>query len=130
VSESCVLGTGVDLVENERMREMLARWDDRFKRRVFHQAECDYCEAKAAPWRHYAGRFAVKEAVAKAFGTGIHPRLNWRDITVSRNRESGAPFVELSAAGRELADRLGAKKVLISLAHTRHYAVAHALVVS
>lgn len=127
---SSVLGTGVDLVETERMREVLARWDGRFKTRVFLPSECAYCETKAAPWRHYAGRFAVKEAVAKAFGTGIQRHLNWLDITVARQPDSGAPFIELSVAGRELAKQIGAKKVLISLAHTRHYAVAHALLVS
>jgi len=130
MSGAGVLGTGIDLVENERMREVLGRWGGRFKEKVFLTPERDYCERRAAPWRHYAGRFAVKEAVAKAFGTGIERRLGWLDICVKRDPDSGAPFVVLSERGRTLARRLGAKNILISLAHTRHYAVAHALLVA
>ena len=60
-----VLGTGVDLVENQRVRALLTRWGPRFRDRVYLPAEQAYCESKAAPWLYYAGRFAVKEAVPK-----------------------------------------------------------------
>ncbi|MBN1670707.1 MAG: holo-ACP synthase [Kiritimatiellae bacterium] len=125
--KGAVLGTGIDLVENARMQDMLERWGDRLKQRVFLPVECSYCDGKASPWRHYAGRFAVKEAVAKAFGTGIEPRLSWLDIAVGRDAQSGAPFVELSERGRRLAEALGVGRILVSLSHTHHYAVAQAL---
>ncbi|MCX7590328.1 MAG: holo-ACP synthase [Kiritimatiellae bacterium] len=125
-----VLGVGIDLVETEHMREVLARWGDRFKNRVFLPGEQRYCEARASPFRHYAGRFAVKEAVTKAFGTGISPHIAWLDIEVVHNPETGAPFVRLSERARALARARGAGNILISLAHTRNYAVAQALLLS
>ena len=126
----CVIGAGIDLVENARMSQTLQRWDARFKDRVFLPAEQAYCETKAFPCNHYAGRFAVKEAVSKAFGTGVGPQLGWCDIEVIRNSETGAPSVELLGKARELADRLGVAGVLISLSHTHNYAIAHALLIA
>lgn len=126
--EPAVLGIGVDLVENERMREMLDRWDTRFKARVFLPSERSYCDAKAAPFRHYAGRFAVKEAVTKGFGTGIGPHIGWLDIEVITDPQTGAPSVRLSRKGQAMAQGLRAGDILISLSHTHHYAVAQALI--
>lgn len=121
-----VLGIGVDLTENERMRTTLKRWTAHFKDRVFRLEEQLYCDACAQPWRHYAGRFAVKEAVSKAFGTGIGDALGWLDIEVVR-AASGAPAVVLHGVGAQLAHRRGVRRILISLSHTRHYAVAQAM---
>lgn len=129
MSNGHVLGTGVDLVENQRMLEMLQRWESRFKDRVFLVEEQRYCEIKAAPSRHYAGRFAVKEAVTKAFGTGVGPHISWLDIEVVRDSSSGAPSVRLRGKARELACARGVTDILISLSHTRNYTVAHALLV-
>lgn len=125
-----VIGTGVDLVENDRVRDLLDRWGARFRNRVFLPSEQAYCEGKAAPWLYYAGRFAVKEAVSKAFGTGIGPSLGWLDIEVVRDAGTGAPSVGLSAHGQALARLRGVSRVLVSLSHTRHFAVAHALLVA
>lgn len=125
-----VIGTGVDLVENDRVQYLLEKWGPRFKNRIYLQSEQDYCESKAAPWHYYAARFAVKEAVSKAFGTGIGPSLGWLDIEVVRNAETGAPSVALSPHGRELALAQGVSRVLISLSHTHHFAVAHALLIA
>jgi len=127
--EGNVLGTGIDLVENERMDDMLRRRGAKFRDRVFLKGEQDYCETKAAPSRHYAARFAVKEAVSKAFGTGIGPHLGWLDIEVVRDSCTGAPAVELSRRAKVLADAHRVADILVSLSHTRHYAVAHALVI-
>lgn len=125
-----VLGIGIDLVENARMREVLERWGGRFKDRVFLVSEQTYCEEKAEPLQHYAGRFAVKEAVTKAFGTGIGTAIGWRDVEVLRDPASGAPSVRLSARAQTLASARSAGAVLVSLAHTRHYATAHALLLA
>lgn len=127
MNSGCIVGTGVDLVENERMAEILARRGSRFKGKVFSTAEQNYCESKAFPSRHYAGRFAVKEAVTKAFGTGVGPHISWLDIEVVRNPDTGAPSVKLSARARRLARSRHAGEILISLSHTKNYAVAHAL---
>ena len=122
-----VIGTGVDLVENERLRLLLDKWDERFKTRVFLPSEQAYCDSKASPWLYYAGRFAVKEAVSKAFGTGIGPELGWLDMEVVKDPVSGAPSIQLSTHGTLLARRQGVTKILISLSHTHNFAVAHAL---
>ena len=130
MSGGSILGTGVDLVENQRMREMLERWDKRFKNRVFLRAEQAYCERKASPWLYYAGRLAVKEAVSKAFGTGIGPQLGWMDIEVVKDPVSGAPSVRLSRRGRSLAAAMKVERVLVSLSHTRNFAIANALLIA
>ena len=124
-----ILGTGIDLVENDRMWEALTRWGAKFRKRVFLPCEQQYCDAAANPARHYAGRFAVKEAVAKAFGTGIGPSLGLLDIEVIRHPESGAPSVRLSGKAAELAERRGVTGIHASLSHTHSLAIAHAILV-
>lgn len=124
-----ILGIGVDLVEIPRMAETIGRWDARFLSRVFRTSERAYCDGQAAPWRHYAGRFAVKEAVGKAFGTGIGEPIGWTDIEVLRDPETGAPAVRLHGSGRRLAAQRGVRRVLVSLAHSRDHAVAQAVLV-
>ena len=128
-SRPVVLGVGIDLVENDRMKATMKSWGTRFTARVFLPSERAYCKAKAEPWRHYAGRFAVKEAVSKAFGTGVGEHIGWRDIEVVRDARTGAPSVRLGVKGRRLAKRLGVERILISLSHTHHYAVAQAVLV-
>jgi holo-[acyl-carrier protein] synthase len=123
----CVIGIGIDLVETTRFKATLARWDRRFIKRVFLEGEQAYCDAKSQPWMHYAARFAVKEAVAKAFATGIGSRLSWLDIEVVRDPATGAPSVALSEQGRALADGIGVRKILISISHTSSHAIAQAV---
>ena len=124
-----VRGIGVDLVENARMRAALQRWGARFTGRIFRPSERAYCDGRAQPAAHYAGRFAVKEAVSKAFGAGGRAQLYWHDVEVVRHAVTGAPAVRLSARGQRLARRRGVGGILVSLSHTRHYAVALALLV-
>ena len=124
-----IVGTGIDIVENERMEDMLRKWEGKFKDKVFLAAEQEYCESKAVPTMHYAGRFAVKEAVSKAFGTGIGEHIGWLDVEVKRDSSSGAPEIKFSSKAEDLLKRMNADNVLISLSHTRNYTVAHALLV-
>jgi holo-[acyl-carrier protein] synthase len=112
------------------MADILKRRGARFKDKVFLANEQRYCESKAFPSRHYAGRFAVKEAVTKAFGTGVGPNISWLDIEVVRNPDTGAPSVKLSPRARKLAAARQAGDILISLSHTKNYAVAHALLLA
>jgi len=125
-----VVGTGIDLVEVARIRQVLEQWRSRFTRRVFLEAERRYCESRPHPWMHYAVRFAVKEAVAKAFGTGISPELGWQDIEVVADPATRAPSVRFSPKGQALAARRCIARVLVSLAHTHNYAVAQAILVA
>jgi holo-[acyl-carrier protein] synthase len=118
-----VLGVGVDVVETQRIDHSLERFGDRFLHRVFTEREIGYCRSMKFPARHLAARFAAKEAVSKAFGTGIGKAMGWRDIDVHR-KESGEPFVVLSGGAKELAEAWGVQKVWISLSHTDNHAVA------
>lgn len=129
VDALAVVGAGIDLVEVARIRQMLEHWRTRFTNRVFLEAERSYCESRPRPWMHYAVRFAVKEAVAKAFGTGISPELGWQDIEVLADPVTRAPFVRFSPKVRALVARRGIARVLVSLSHTHDYAVAQAILV-
>ena len=122
-----VLGIGVDVVETARIESSLARFGERFLHRVFVENEIAYCKSMPFPARHYAARFAAKEAVSKAFGTGIGGQVGWRDIEV-RRKETGEPFIVLHGGARELAERLNVSETLVSLSHSDHYSVANAIV--
>lgn len=130
MKSSGVLGIGVDLIENERMHYMLKKWGDAFKKRIFLRKEQEYCDSKAIPYRHYAGRFAVKESVSKAFGTGVGPHISWLDMEVVRDDRTGAPSVRIKGKAGRLAKKRGVKRILISLSHTKNYAVAQALILA
>lgn len=124
------LGIGIDLVDHDRVRRALERWGDRFRQKVFLPSERTYCDGRAAPWRHYAGRFAVQEAVSKAFGTGIGEHLGWQDIEVIRDPNSGVPAVRLSSVAEHMARCRGVGDVLVSLSHSRTSTVAQVLLVA
>src|SRR4051812_38423683 len=118
-----VLGVGIDIVENARIEHSVERFGERFLHRVFTEGEIAYCQSMKFPARHFAARFAAKEAVSKAFGTGIGKAMGWRDIDVHREA-SGQPFVVLEGGAKQLAAERGIKAVWISLSHTEHHAVA------
>ena len=123
-----ILGTGVDIVETSRIARAIERHGERFLARIFTDGEREYCRAMKEPDAFYAARFAAKEAVSKALGTGITAQLGWRDIEV-RRKASGAPFVVLQGEGASTATRLGITEIHLSISHSDHYAVAHALAV-
>jgi holo-[acyl-carrier protein] synthase len=118
-----VLGIGVDLVEVERIQHSLNRFGERFMKRVFTEDEITYCQSMKFPARHFAARFAAKEAVSKAFGTGIGKAMGWRDIDVHK-KESGEPFLVLHGGAEKLAKVRAMRSAWISLSHTEHHAVA------
>ncbi len=118
-----VLGVGVDIVETARIQHSLDRFGDRFLHRVFTAGEIAYCQSMKFPARHFAARFAAKESISKAFGTGIGRTMGWRDIDVHREG-SGQPFVVLEGGAKQLAAERGVAVVWISLSHTEHHAVA------
>jgi holo-[acyl-carrier protein] synthase len=118
-----VLGIGVDLVECARIEHSLERFGDRFLRRVFTDGEIEYSMSMKFPARHLAARFAAKEAVSKAFGTGIGKAMGWRDIDV-RKKPSGEPFLLLAGGAEKLAKERSVKNALITLSHSDQHAVA------
>jgi len=118
-----ILGIGVDMVEVERIQHSLDRFGERFMKRVFTEGEIAYCRSMKFSARHFAARFAAKEAVSKAFGTGIGKAMGWRDIDVHK-KESGEPFLVLRGGADRLAKRGDMKSSWITLSHTDHHAVA------
>jgi holo-[acyl-carrier protein] synthase len=118
-----ILGIGVDIVEIDKLRLAMIRRGDRLRDRAFTPSEIEYCEARANKFQHYSARFAAKEAVFKAIGTGWREGVSWQDAEVS-NQMSGKPVLLLRGRALELANRISAKKYWISLTHTDQYAVA------
>jgi holo-[acyl-carrier protein] synthase len=118
-----VAGIGVDFVEVARIQHSLDRFGEKFLRRVFTQGEIDYSMSMKFAARHLAARFAAKEAVSKAFGTGIGKSMGWRDIDV-RKKESGEPYLVLEGGAKELSILRGLTNALITLSHTEHHAMA------
>lgn len=121
-----ILGTGIDLVEVTRIAASFAKFGERFANRILLPAEIAYCLSHKNPAPFLAARFAAKESVSKAFGTGIGAQLGWHDIEI-RRKESGEPFVVLHGKGAELFALRGAKKLHLSLTHTENYAAATAV---
>jgi holo-[acyl-carrier protein] synthase len=122
-----VVGLGVDIVEIERMRQALAR-RSRMKQRLFSEEEQWYCEHKAQPEIHYALRFAAKEAVLKALGTGFSG-MNFLDVEVARD-EKGRPYPRLAGAAKEYAEKMGIVEMHLSLSYTKDTAVASAVAIT
>jgi len=121
-----VMGIGTDVVDVERVRSALDRFGPRFVEKAFTEAEAGYCGAKADPAVHFAGRFAAKEAVLKALGTGWGAGVGWRDVEVVAGQ--GPPAVRLSGRAFELARSMGVEEpVLLSISHVKTTAVAFAL---
>jgi holo-[acyl-carrier protein] synthase len=118
-----VLGIGVDLVECARIERSLERFGQKFLKRVFTEGEIEYSMSMKFPARHLAARFAAKEAVSKAFGTGIGKAMGWRDIDV-RKKPTGEPFLVFSGGAEKLAKERGVTRALITLSHTEHHAIA------
>lgn len=123
-----VIGIGTDIVETLRIAQMIERHGELFLRRVYTEAEIDYCSARKAATQHYAGRWAAKEAVLKALGTGWARGIRWRDIEV-QNELGGRPHIVLEGGALEVSRRLGIDEMLISISHCRSHATAYALAV-
>ena len=121
-----ILGIGIDLIEVARIEASYERFGERFLRRILHPNEISYCLSHRVPGPFLAARFAAKEAISKAFGTGIGAQLGWHDMEVGR-KESGEPFVILHEKGQALLKERGAQRVLISLSHTTAHATAVAI---
>ena len=123
-----LVALGADLIEVERVRGVLDRQGQRFLEKVFTEEERAYCGGMAHPHKHYAARFAAKEAVSKCFTTGIGAHLGWRAVSVYHG-ERHEPLVHLDAQGQALLAQVGATHVLLTLSHTETHALAVAALV-
>jgi holo-[acyl-carrier protein] synthase len=121
-----ILGTGIDIIEVARIAASYEKFGERFVNRILLPAEIAYCLSHRRPAPFLAARFAAKEAISKAFGTGIGAQLSWQDMEI-RRKESGEPYVVLHGRGQELFESRGAKKLHVSLSHTENYAAATAI---
>ena len=121
-----ILGTGIDLIEVARIASSFEKFGERFVNRILLPDEIAYCRQHKNPAPFLAVRFAAKEAISKAFGTGIGAQLGWQDMEI-RRKESGEPFVVLHGRGAELFAARNAVRLHISLTHTENYAAATAI---
>lgn len=117
-----IKGIGTDIIEIERIKVNCQK--DKFINRVFTTNEICYCQKEANSEMHFAGRFAAKEAILKAMGTGLSG-LKWTDIEILPDK-LGAPIVYLGPAASKIAEEQGISKILVSISHCQNYAVAYA----
>jgi holo-[acyl-carrier protein] synthase len=124
-----ILGTGIDIIEVARIASSFEKFGERFVNRILLPDEIVYCLSHKNPAPFLAARFAAKEAISKAFGTGIGAALGWQDMEICK-KKSGEPFVVLHDSGKKLFESRGAKQLLVSLSHTKNYAAATAILAS
>ena len=122
-----VVGIGIDLADVARIRGLLEKYGKSFLSRTFAEAEAAHCMARANPAEALAARFAAKEAVAKAPGTGFSDGVSPRGIAIE-NAPSGAPLARLDEAAQRAMEKIGGKRVLVSLTHLKDYAQAVAVI--
>jgi len=123
-----VIGIGTDIVECLRIGRMIEQHGELFLTRVYTNREIRYCQSRKQAIQHFSGRWAAKEAVLKAIGTGWRRGISWRDIEV-RNDSGGQPHVAVRGGAKEVTQQLQIANILISISHCRSYATAYALAV-
>ncbi len=124
-----IFGIGIDVVEVERIASAIERHGEPFLTKLFTPDERTYCDAQKKPALHYAARFAAKEAVSKALGTGIGGQAGWLDLEITRD-PSGAPKLSLQGNAADFAKKNSISEIQISLTHAREYAAANAIAIS
>ncbi|HOP76435.1 MAG: holo-ACP synthase [Thermogutta sp.] len=123
-----ILGIGTDITECLRIARMIDRHGEIFLQRVYTPAEIAYCQNRKQATQHFTGRWAAKEAILKALGTGWIRGISWLDVEIV-NRPGGQPEVILRNGAKKIADQLGIEKIQISISHCRTHAVAFAVAV-
>jgi holo-[acyl-carrier protein] synthase len=124
-----VIGVGIDTIEVSRIKDSVERHGEHFLNKIFTSNEQAYCNDKSDSAPFYATRFAAKEAMAKAFRTGIGKDFGWLDSEIIHGME-GEPFIKLSQSGQAMLNQVGASKVLVSLTHLSTVASAVVILVS
>jgi holo-[acyl-carrier protein] synthase len=121
-----IAGTGIDIVNIDRIERLIARWGNLFLDRVFTEREIVWCQQRARPPECFATRFAAKEAFLKAIGWGLRNGIQWRDIEVE-NDPMGKPLFAFHRKAKEVLEARRIQNALVTLSHDRPYAVAHVL---
>jgi len=124
-----VIGVGIDTIEVSRIKDSMERHGEHFLNKIFTPNERTYCDDKSDSAPFYATRFAAKEAMAKAFRTGMGKDFGWLDSEIIHGME-GEPFIKLSQSGQAMLNQVGASKVLVSLTHLSTVASAVVILVS
>tara|TARA_B100000029_G_C17566552_1_gene955251 strand:- start:744 stop:1112 length:369 start_codon:yes stop_codon:yes gene_type:complete len=114
-----LINVGIDIIEIERIENVKIKYPKRFLEKIFTESEINYCRDRTP---QLAARFAAKEAMMKALGTGIRG-VGWKDVEVIRNRGQ-APQIKLSGRGKKIGDKIGLKNTSLSISHSKFYAVA------
>ena len=123
-----LIGLGCDIIETDRIRSVLRKHGDRFLKRVFTEEEQAYCNSLKYPHKHYAARWAAKEAVSKCFTTGIGEHLGWTSVSVYHGTRH-EPLARLDAKAQALLASVGATHVMLTLSHIDTHAMAVAALV-
>lgn len=123
-----ILGIGTDITECLRIARMIERHAELFVDRVYTPEEIQYCQHRKQSTQHFAGRWAAKEAVLKALGTGWRRGISWRDVEIC-NEPGGKPIVVIRGGAKDVCDDLGITKVLISISHCHTHATAYAIAI-
>jgi holo-[acyl-carrier protein] synthase len=123
-----IIGIGTDIIECSRIGRMLSQHGDRFTNHVYTDEEVRYCSGRKVAEQHFAGRWAAKEAVLKAFGTGWIAGISWRDVEIVI-LPGGKPTIQLHRGAAKKADELGIDEVFISVSHCKSHATATAVAV-
>jgi holo-[acyl-carrier protein] synthase len=121
-----IIGIGTDIIECLRIAQMIERHGELFIGRVYTPHEIQYCQSRKMAYQHFAGRWAAKEAILKALGTGWRRGISWRDVEIC-NEPGGFPVVALRGGALDVADQLGITEVLVSISHCRSHATAYAM---
>lgn len=121
-----IIGTGIDIVNIERIERLMGRWGDHFLSRVYTEGEISRCKRMARPSECFAIRFAAKEAFLKALGSGLRNGIQWTDIEV-KNDPMGRPYLYLCRKAEEVLQSRRIEKTYLTLSHDRPFAVAHVL---
>ena len=121
-----IVGIGTDITECARIEKMIQRHEAHFLEHVFTEREIRYSSSKKRATEHFAGRWAAKEAVLKALGTGWIGGITWKDVEVV-NEIGGRPKIVLHAGAQNIAEQLGITEILISISHCSSHAIAYAV---
>jgi holo-[acyl-carrier protein] synthase len=123
-----IAGIGVDIIEVSRIKEAVKRWESAFLKRIFTENEVNYSQNKKFVYQHLAARFAAKEAVLKAIGDSSIQHIEWHNIEVL-NDEFCKPYIRLSGEALKIKERKNITDIIISMSHTRNFAVANAILI-
>jgi holo-[acyl-carrier protein] synthase len=123
-----IVGIGTDITECLRIARMIERHGDLFINRVYTPEEIKYCRSRKQATQHFTGRWAAKEAILKALGTGWRRGISWRDIEV-RNEPSGKPVVAVRGGVKDVVEQFGISEIQVSISHCRTHATACAVAI-